>query len=59
MVPANCPALSIVAEIKAKFEEDPEYFKEWIDKLPEDPSNCKAIMEQVEGKPCQAMELSN
>jgi hypothetical protein len=38
-------SVSIVAKIKAKFEEDPKYFEEWISKLLEDPSNRKAVME--------------
>ena len=50
-------SVSIVAKIKAKFEEDPEYFEEWINKLLEDPSNRKAVMEQIEGKPKQSVEL--
>jgi hypothetical protein len=50
-------SVSIVAKIKAKFEEDPEYFEEWINKLLEDPSNRKAVMEQIDGKPKQSVEL--
>jgi hypothetical protein len=48
-------SVSIVAKIKAKFEEDPEYFEEWISKLLEDPSNRKAVMEQIDGKPKQSI----
>ncbi len=50
-------SVSIVAKIKAKFEEDPKYFEEWINKLLEDPSNRKAVMEQIDGKPKQSVEL--
>jgi hypothetical protein len=49
-------SVSIVARIKAKFEEDPEYFEEWISKLLEDPSNRKAVMEQMDGKPKQSID---
>jgi hypothetical protein len=44
-------SVSIVAKIKQKFLEDPEYFEEWVSKLMEDPSNRKAILEQIDGKP--------
>lgn len=46
-------SVSIVGKIKQKFQENPEYFQEWIDKLMEDPSNRRAIMEQIDGKPSQ------
>jgi len=40
--------------IRKKFEEQPEYAEEWVDKLLEDdPSNRKAVMEQIDGKPKQ------
>jgi len=51
-------SVSIVAKIKKKFEENPAYFDEWVSKLLEDAGNRKAIMEQIDGKPKQAVELS-
>ncbi len=49
--------MSIVAKIKQKFEENPEYFDEWVAKLMEDPKERRAIMEQLDGKPKQSVEL--
>jgi hypothetical protein len=49
--------VSIVAKIKQKFLEDPEYFDEWVSKLMEDPKERRAIMEQLDGKPKQSVEL--
>lgn len=53
--PAGRPkgSISIIGKIKAKFEENPEYFDEWVDKLLEDSSNRRAVMEQIDGKPAQ------
>jgi hypothetical protein len=50
-------AVSIVAKINAKFKENPEYFDEWVAKLTEDPKERRAIMEQLDGKPKQSVEL--
>ena len=50
-------SVSIVAKIKKKFEENPEYFEEWVSKLMEDPKERRAIMEQLDGKPKQSVEL--
>lgn len=50
-------AVSIVAKIKTKFRENPEYFDEWVAKLMEDPKERRAIMEQLDGKPKQSVEL--
>lgn len=47
--------ISIVARIKQKFEQDPVYFEEWLSKLMEDPTNRRAIMEQIDGKPKQVI----
>lgn len=57
--PAGKPkgAISIVAKIKKKFQENPEYFDQWVNKLLEDDANRKAIMEQIDGKPRQSMEM--
>lgn len=46
-------SLSIVGRIKQKFEDDPKYFDEWLEKLMADPANRRAIMEQIDGKPRQ------
>jgi hypothetical protein len=51
-------SVSIVAKIKKKFEENPEYFDGWVAKLMEDPKERRAIVEQLDGKPRQAVELS-
>jgi hypothetical protein len=58
--PAGKPpgTVSIVAKIKAKFRENPQYFDEWVDKLLEDGGNRRAIMEQLDGKPKQAVEVT-
>lgn len=50
-------SVSIVAKIKRKFEEDPEYFDEWVEELLKDAGNRRAIMEQIDGKPKQSMDL--
>lgn len=44
-------SVSIVAKIKKKFEENPQYFDEWVNKLMEDPKERRAIMEQIDGNP--------
>lgn len=50
-------SVSIVAKIKQKFLENPEYFEEWVIKLMDDPKERRAIMEQLDGKPKQSVEL--
>lgn len=57
--PAGKPpgTISIVAKIKKKFEEDPEYFDEWVNELLKDAGNRKAIMEQIDGKPRQTVDM--
>jgi hypothetical protein len=50
--------VSIVAKIKQKFLEDPEYFDEWVSKLMEDGKERRAIMEQLDGKAKQAVEVT-
>lgn len=59
--PAGKPlgTISIVAKIKAKFNENPEYFDEWVAKLMEDAGNRRAIMEQIDGKPAQAVDVTS
>lgn len=58
--PAGKPigSISVIAKIKKKFLENPEYFDEWTDKLLEDPRERRAVMEQIDGKPKQAVEMS-
>jgi hypothetical protein len=55
--PAGRPpgSISIIAKIKQKFQEDPEYFDEWVDELLADKMNRKAVMEQIDGKPHQTL----
>jgi hypothetical protein len=50
-------SVSIVGMIRKKFEESPEYFNEWVDKLLEDPRNRKDVMQQLDGRPKQSVEL--
>ena len=59
--PAGRPkgSISIIGRIKQKFEENPEYFEEWINELLEDPNNRKAIMHQIDGSPKQAVDLTS
>lgn len=58
--PAGKPpgTVSIVAKIKQKFQENPEYFDEWVGKLMEDAGNRRAIMEQIDGKPHQTTDIT-
>ncbi len=49
-------SVSIVGMIRKKFEEQPEYAEKWVEKLLEDPSNRKAVMEQIDGKPKQSID---
>jgi hypothetical protein len=49
-------SVSIVAKIKQKFLDDPEYFDEWVSKLMEDGKERRAIMEQLDGKPKQSID---
>lgn len=51
-------SVSIVAKIKQKFQENPEYFDEWVGKLMEDAGNRRAIMEQLDGKPHQTTDIT-
>ena len=57
--PAGKPVgtVSVVAKIRQKFLEDPAYFDEWVSKLMEDGKERRAIMEQLDGKPKQSVEL--
>lgn len=59
--PAGKPVgtVSIVAKIKQKFHENPEYFEEWVDKLLEDAGNRRAVMEQIDGKPHQTTDITS
>lgn len=52
-------AISIVAKIKKKFEENPEYFDEWVDELLKDRANRRAVMEQIDGKPHQTTDITS
>lgn len=57
--PAGKPigTISIVAKIKKRFAENPEYFDEWVGELLKDAGNRKAIMEQIDGKPRQTVDM--
>lgn len=50
-------SISIVAKIKQKFEENPEYFDEWVDELLKDKNNRQAVMKQIDGMPKQSVDL--
>lgn len=52
-------SVSVIAKIKRKFEENPDYFDEWISKFIEDPAQRRAIMEQIDGKPVQPISGAN
>lgn len=58
--PAGRPkgSISIIGRIKQKFEEDPKYFDEWINKFLEDANNRKAVMHQIDGSPAQSVDLT-
>lgn len=49
-------SISIIGRIKQKFEQDPTFFEEWVDKLLEDAGNRRAVMEQIDGKPAQSID---
>lgn len=55
--PAGRPkgSVSIVTRIKQKFEENPEYFDEWVNKLLEDPKLRAEVMRQIDGSPKQTI----
>lgn len=50
-------SISIIGKIKQKFEENPVYFEEWVDKLLEDQGSRKDIMKQIDGMPKQSVGL--
>lgn len=52
-------SISIIGKIKQKFEENPEYFEEWVSKLLEDGGNRKAVMEQIDGRPHQTTDVTS
>lgn len=50
-------SISVIGKIKQKFEQNPEYFEEWINEFLEDGATRKAIMEQIDGKPARPIDL--
>jgi len=44
-------SVSPTAEIRKRFEADPEYFDEWLSKYLEDEKNRKHVVEMLDGKP--------
>jgi len=50
-------SVSIIGKIRKIFEEDPEHFKEYVGNILKDPKLRHAVMEQLDGKPKQAIDL--
>lgn len=50
-------SISVIGKIKKKFEENPEYFDEWVDELLKDAGNRRAVMEQIDGRPKQSVDM--
>lgn len=58
--PAGKPpgAISVIAMIRKKFQDNPDYFKEWVDKFLEDKGTRVAVMEALDGKAKQPVEVT-
>lgn len=52
------PGISPRQRIKAKFEEDPEAFDDFLEKYINDPRNRKHVVELLDGKPHQSVDLT-
>jgi len=49
-------SVSIISKIRQIFEDNPEYFQEYVEEMLKDPSLRKAIMEQLDGKPRESID---
>ena len=47
----NRGSVSVITEIRRIFEEEPEQFKDFINKYLKDPRNRQHIVEMIDGKP--------
>lgn len=58
--PAGRPKGSISPrdKIRQMFEANPKYFEEFLSKYIEDPSNRKHVVEMIDGKPSQALDMN-
>ena len=52
-------SVSIVAKIKQKFEENPEYFEQYVAEVLEDDKLRKEIIQQLDGKPHQTQDITS
>lgn len=52
------PIISIVGELKKMFAEDPKMFHTYVTNLRKDKYMRRHIMEQVDGKPTERIEMS-
>lgn len=50
-------SISPITRVKQIFEEDPDKFSEFIDGYIKDPQNRKHVVEMLDGKPKQALDL--
>jgi len=57
--PAGKPlgTISIMAEIRKIFREDPEHFKEYVSEIIKDNSLRREIIQQLDGKPRQPIDM--
>ncbi len=51
-------SISIMTRIKQKFEEDPELFEEYVDGILSDKMMRKEVVQQVDGKPRESIEIT-
>ena len=58
--PAGKPlgSVSIMAKIRAKFRDNTEKFDEYVDEVLEDPGLRKEIIQQLDGRPKESVELN-
>jgi hypothetical protein len=59
--PAGKPpgTISAIAKVKQIFQENPEEFEKFIEEYIKDPNNRKHIVEMIDGKPKQDVNLGN
>lgn len=55
----NKGCISPIAEVKRIFKENPERFQEWLEEYMKDPNNRKHIVEMIDGKPKQNVEMDS
>lgn len=52
-------SISIIGKIKQKFEENPEYFEEYVSEVLADDKLRKVVIEQLDGKPHQTQDITS